>query len=92
MRSYVFLVLVIWASESFAAMSAAACKAKIRAAHLARTGQVLDDSANNNLLDLCQGIIDEITADAKVQTGIPVSTTGGPTAQTGSTTALGTIQ
>ena len=92
MRCVVLIVTILFATPSFAALSASSCKAKIQADHLSRTGQALDDSANNNLIDICQGIIDEIKADATVQSGIPVSTTGSATNQTGATTATGTIQ
>lgn len=36
-------------------------------------------------------LYDRIVADLRVTSGIPVSTTGGPTAQTGTTTAPGMV-
>ena len=92
MQKMVLIMALLLCPQSWAVLSASSCKAKIRAAHLARTGQNLDDSTINNLLDLCQGIIDAIKADAVVQSGIPVSTTGSASAQTGSTTGTGSIQ
>jgi hypothetical protein len=72
-------------------MTAAGMKAKVEAAYLARTGQAMEAGLFNVLIDLCTGIVLEIQQNAKVTAGIPVSTTGGPTAQTGSTTAEGVI-
>ena len=40
---------------------------------------------------VCQAIVAHIKANAEVPAGIGVSTTGGPTAQTGATTDAGTI-
>lgn len=54
-------------------------------------GLTVQEGAPNQLLALCQGIIAEITSNGVVNPGIAVSTTGGPSAQTGATTAPGTI-
>jgi uncharacterized ferredoxin-like protein len=40
---------------------------------------------------IAAAIVTEITSNGQVAMGIPVSTTGGPAAQTGSTTAPGKI-
>lgn len=74
------------------AMSASSMKSKVEAAYLARTGQTMAPGAWDALIDLCTGIIQEITANSvvTVNSGISVATTGSATAQTGSTTATGT--
>ncbi|MFV8250252.1 hypothetical protein [Bdellovibrio bacteriovorus] len=95
MRLLVALYLIFICQPSEAALSAASCKSKIRAAHLARTGQALNDSSNNVIIDICQGIVDEIQANAKVQMGIVItipSTASPGNPSTGTTTSLGVIQ
>lgn len=90
------LVLFAFEHRAHALMSASSCKSKIMADYASRTGQTMTDGTFNTLVDICQGIIDEITADAELTVaicaaGIPVSTTGTATAQTGSTTAAGVV-
>lgn len=75
-------------------MSASSMKSKVEAAYFARTGLAMQDGVWDVLIDLCTGIIGEITANAKVVTGIAVSipstnTPGSPS--TGATSAQGTI-
>lgn len=72
------------------AMSASSMKAKIEAA-MVSAGITPDEGAENQLLALCTGIINEIVANAKVTAGIPVLTTGSATTQTGATTSVGAI-
>lgn len=48
-------------------MTAAGMKAKVEAAYTARTGKTMTDGDFQVLLDLCQGIIDELVANADVQ-------------------------
>lgn len=87
MRAFILLAfLVCCSSHAFAAMDKDSCVTKIKAAYTARTGQAMTDGAFNVVVDICKGIIDEIVANAKVQTGIPVSNI------TFLTTAQGTIQ
>lgn len=43
-------------------------------------------------IDICSEIVSEITTNGEVASGIPVSTAGSPTAQTGATTGTGKIQ
>jgi hypothetical protein len=57
-------------------MTPAGMKAAIEAA-IAATGTPVSESAANQLLALCTGIIKEITTNAEVQPGIP--TAAGPT-------------
>lgn len=89
---FLFVILIIAGEPALAAMSADSCKTKIKAAYHARTGEEMAEGQFNAIVDLCQGIIDEIKANAQVQPGIPVSTTGTATSQSGATTAPGTIQ
>ena len=73
------------------AMSAASMKSKIEAAIQAATGKAPDESAANQLMALCTGIIAEIKANAVVAPGIAVSVSGSPSSQSGATTAPGVI-
>jgi hypothetical protein len=78
------------------AMTKAGMVAKVKSAHHTRTGIFLQDGDFSVLEDICQGIIDEIQANAAIkngltQNGIPVSTTGTAVAQTGATTSPGTV-
>lgn len=68
------------------AMSAASMKSKIEAAMLA-LGIPSQEGDFNQLLALCQGIIQEITQNGQVLPGIAVSTPVGP----GATVAPGVI-
>jgi len=70
------------------AMTAAGLAAAITAEQGPATDTTIQNDAN---LKLATAIINYITANAEVNPGIPVSTTGGPTAQSGATTAPGTI-
>jgi hypothetical protein len=72
-------------------MTASSMKSKIEA-QLASIGVTVSNDQYNYLIALCRGIIEEIQENAQVKTGIPVSTTGGPTAQTGATTSPGSIE
>lgn len=92
MNRLAVILSLFFSTPAHAALSADSCKAKIKAAYAARTGKTLAGTEPNLIVDLCQGIIDEIKANAQVQPGIPVSTAGGPASQTGSTTGPGTIQ
>ena len=66
------------------AMDKASMKTKINDAYTARTGKVLSEGEFNALIDVCQGIIEEILANAEVTvTGV----TPGTGAATGSITA-----
>lgn len=90
MRSSIFVLIYIFSNFSMAAITADGCKAKIQAAHQARTGTALNDGTNNVLIDICKGIIDEIKANAKVPLGISVQVN--PSTGSGSTTAQGTVE
>jgi tRNA A37 threonylcarbamoyladenosine dehydratase len=88
----VALLITLTPMTAIGAMSAASCKTKVKAAYTARTGQTMNEGTFNVLLDLCQGIIDEIKANAELTAaeaaaGIPVSTSTG----SGATTAPGTV-
>ena len=64
------------------AMDKNAMKAKVKAAYLTRTGLTMSEGDFNVLIDLCQGIIEELIANAVVEvTGV----------QTGSSTRTGSI-
>lgn len=65
------------------AMDKQAMKDKIKAAYNTRTGKTMSEGDFNVLIDLCQGIIEEIIAGAVVN----VTVTG---VQTGSGSAPGT--
>lgn len=71
-------------------MSASSMKSKIEAAMTA-AGITIGEGPANQLLALCTGIIAEITANAVVAPGIAVTTSGGPTNQSGATVAPGTV-
>jgi len=67
------------------AMDKTAMKNKIKAAYLARTTNVMSEGEFQVLIDICQGIIEEIIASAVVNTTVTV--TG---VQTGISSASGT--
>lgn len=52
---------------------------------------VTEASAVTKWQTICQQIYSHLKTDAIVTTGIPVSTTGSPSAQTGFTTSPGTL-
>lgn len=60
------------------AMDKDAMKAKIKAAYNARTGLTMSEGDFNVIVDLCQGIIEEIIANAEVE----VTVVGGSSAGT----------
>lgn len=60
------------------AMDKDAMKTKVKAAYFDRTGQTMSDGDFNVLVDLFQGIIEEIIAGAEVE----VTVTGGSSAGT----------
>lgn len=70
------------------AMTAAGLAAAITAAQGPAEDTAKQDAAN---LALATGIVNFLLASAQVAPGIPVATAGGPTAQTGATTAPGTL-
>ena len=57
------------------AMNKDAMKAKIKAAYAVRTGKVMAEGDFNALIDICQGIIEELLAGAVI-TGTVTSGTG----------------
>ena len=67
------------------AMDKQAMKDKIKAAYATRTGNAMSEGDFNVLIDLCQGIIEEIIANAEVE----VTVTGGSSAGTHSGTIIG---
>ena len=60
------------------AMNKDAMKTKIKAAYFSRTGELMSEGEFNALVDICQGIIEEIIAGAIVE----VTVTGGSSAGT----------
>ena len=68
------------------AMDKEAMKTKIKAAYAARTGKTMAEGDFNALVDLCQGIIEEIIASAVV-TGTVTSGAGAGGSVTGTISA-----
>ena len=60
------------------AMDKDAMKTKIKNAYFTRTGEIMSEGEFNALIDLCQGIIEEIIANAVVE----VTVVGGSSAGT----------
>ena len=53
-------------------MNKAAMKTKIAAAYNARTGKTMTEGDFNALIDLCQGIIEEMLASAEITVSVTV--------------------
>lgn len=67
MKILVLISVLFFISPAFAVLSAASCKSKINAAYTARTGKTMVDGDFNVLIDICQGIIDELRANGDVK-------------------------
>lgn len=55
------------------AMDKDAMKAKVKAAYNARTGETMSEGDFNAIIDLCQGIIEEIIANSVVTGAVTVT-------------------
>lgn len=68
-----------------------AMKTKIKAAYFARTSDAMNEGDFNALIDICQGIIEELIAGAVVTTTVSVNVVGGSSAGVHSGTGTGSI-
>lgn len=68
------------------AMNKVAMKAKVAAAYNARTGKTMTEGTFNALIDICQGIIEEMLASAEVE--VSVTVVGGSSAGVHSGTGI----
>jgi hypothetical protein len=59
------------------AMDKQSMKDKVKQAYLARTGELMTEGAFNALIDLCQGIIEELLEEAVVEVEVTSGSSAG---------------
>lgn len=74
----ILIGIMLISFNSYGALTAASCKAKVKAAIQAETGKPVQEGSFNVLLALCEGIIEEIKQNAVVVPNTFSVTISGP--------------